>query len=410
MEFIVSKMKFALLLAGIAVLVVALSVSVFPLLSRHSLPVKEASTQSPEKEEASAPAQKETPPKSAAPVETVKVEFGPKKLKISAFGTVQPNRELTVQSEVKGRVIELSPNLEPGGILKKGEVMLKLDPADYLNDLEQNRVKVEKAEFELIVEQGRKLVAEKEWQLLDPSFKEGGLGKDLALRIPHLREKEASLQGAQSSLDKSLADFKRTVIRAPFNALVLDEFVEVGQIVGALKDVAKIVATDEFRVQVGIPYDQLSWLQLPVEEGGHRESVAVFQDLGDNQLIKRKGHILRILGNLDPNGRMVQVQVGITDPLNLNQKDSRMLPLLLGTYVEVVFEGPKFESVVEIPRVALREGNSVWVYNEEGKLEIRTVNVLFGDKHSVIIDKGLENGEAVILSDLPSVKSGMEIK
>jgi RND family efflux transporter MFP subunit len=355
-------------------------------------------------------AEKGEPVSRTALVETVKAEKKDRTLKIAAFGTVQPHREVTVQAEVKGRVIELSPNLDTGGILKKGEIMLKLDPRDYVATVEQNRAKVEKAEFDLIVEKGRKLIAEREWQLLDSSLKQGGLGKDLALRIPHLRERESALQGVQSSLEKALVDLKRTVIRAPFNALVLEEFVEVGQLVTTLKNIAKIVYTDEFRVQVSIPYDQLSWVRHPGKDKGKDTPVTIIQDLGSNETLTREGHVLRILGDLDPNGRMVQLLIVIDDPLNLNAKDSEIIPLLLGTYVEVLFEGPTIENVVEIPRLSVREGNTVWVMNKEGKLEIRSIEIVSGDKHNVIIEKGIEDGDAIILSNLPVAIPGMDVK
>jgi len=343
-------------------------------------------------------------------VETIKVVSGTKTLKVTAFGKTQPNRALTVQSEVKGRVIEISPNLEVGATLKEAEIMLKLDPTDYLNEVEQSRVKVEKAEFELIVERGRKHIAEKEWELLSPSFKEGGFGKDLALRIPHLREKEASLLGAQSALEKSLADLKRTVIRAPFNAIVLEEFVEMGQLVGALKDLAKIVSTDEFRVLVSIPYAQLSWVHAPEKTGDKGTSVDIVQELGDQKHVVRKGYVLRILGGVDPNSRLVQLLVGIDDPLNLRHSDSTTPPLLLGTHVEVIFEGPQIENAVEIPRLAIREGNKVWIATPAGKLEVRKVHIVSSDKYNVIIDKGLTSGEAVIVSELTEAHPGMVVR
>ncbi len=386
-----SKSNISQLLLGIGIMVAAILVAASLYFFRPT----------PEKGE---------PTSRSALVETILVERGDKTLKIAAFGTVQPNRELTVQAEVKGRVIELSPNLDTGGILNEGEVMIKLDPRDYVTAVEQNRAKVEKAEFDLIVEKGRKIIAEKEWSLLDSSLRQGGLGKDLALRIPHLREKESALQGAQSALHKSLVDLKRTIIRAPFNALVIEEFVEVGQLVGSLKNIARIVSTDEFRVKVSIPYDQLGWVKLSGKKGLKKTPVTIIQDLGDNDLVKREGHILRILGDLDPNGRMVQLLVVIDDPLNLRSNDSDEIPLLLGTYVEVLFEGPVVENAVEIPRLAIREGNLVWVMNKEGKLEIRQVEIVSGDKYNVIIEKGIESGEALIISNLPVAIPGMDLK
>lgn len=331
-------------------------------------------------------------------------------VKVAAFGTVQANRKLTLQTEVKGRVIELSSQLDAGGILKEGEVVLKLDPRDYIVVVEQERAKVEKAEFELILEKGRKLIAEKEWQLLDSSLKQGGVGKDLALRIPHLREKEAALQAARSSLERALIDLKRTVIKAPFNALVLDEFVEVGQQLSPQTNVATIVSTDEFRVQVSLPYDQIASLHLSSKKNNEKLPVTIIQEMGDDEEIRRRGYLLRVLGDLDPNGRMVQLLIVIDDPLNLMKNEAGRIPLFIGTYVEVVFEGPLLHDVIELPRTAIREDDTVWVMNSQGELEIREVKILSGDKYDVIVEKGVEDGDKVVVSAISVPLEGMKLK
>jgi len=48
-----------------------------------------------------------------------------------AYGTVVPSREVTIVPEVAGPVLEIHPQLEPGGIVREGELMLRVDPAEY---------------------------------------------------------------------------------------------------------------------------------------------------------------------------------------------------------------------------------------------------------------------------------------
>jgi len=356
-------------------------------------------------------AEKTVPRIKASLVETMEVKRRDKPLVISAFGTVQPHRNLTVQAEVKGRIIQQSPNLDAGGILKKDEILLKLDPRDYIVDLEQSRAKVEKAEFDLIVEKGKKLIAEREWALLDTSLKQGGIGKNLALRIPHLREKEAALHAAQSSLEKSMVDLKRTLLRAPFNSLVLEEFVEVGQLILPQTKVATLVSTDEFRVQVSIPYEQLALVEVPVSGSSEKTPVTIIQDLGNEHKIKREGYVLRILGDLNPNGRMVQLLIVIDDPLDLKVKNTQKIPLLLGTYVEVQFLGPELENTFELSRKAIHEQNRIWIKSKDNKLEIRQVEILAGDKEVVTVrGGGLSEGDRVIISSLPAAIPGMDLR
>lgn len=338
-------------------------------------------------------------------IETIEVKKEDKPIVISAYGKAQAHRTLTIQSEVKGRIIEQSPNLDAGGILNEGEIILKLDPRDYLVDVEQNRAKVEKAEFELVQEKGKKVIAEREWDLLDSSLKQGGIGKDLALRIPHLREKESALHAAESSLEKSLVDLKRTLIRAPFNCLVLEEFVEKGQFLMPQTKIATVISTDEFRVQVSIPYDQIS--QIKDLESA---KVKVIQELGKDRSITREGSILRYVGGFDPNGRMVQLIVVIKDPLNLEKKNGNSSPLLLNTPLKIEFDGPQIDNLVVIPKKALHEDNKIWIKNKDNKLEIKQVEVLAEDKEKAFIrGDNLENGELIITSSLSVAIPGMEL-
>ena len=57
------------------------------------------------------------------------------------------------------------------------------------------------------------------------------IGRELALRIPHRQKMEAALEAARSRLKEAELSLERTTIRAPFNALVQNESVDLGQLV-----------------------------------------------------------------------------------------------------------------------------------------------------------------------------------
>lgn len=343
-------------------------------------------------------------------VETITVDQKNTPVTITAYGTVRPSRELTVQSEVSGRVIEQSPDLDEGGILKEGQIILKIDPRNYLTIVEQEKAAVAKAEYELKLERGKKVIAEKEWQLLDPSQKTSDIGRELALRIPNILEKEAALQAAKSKLEKALLDLNRTVLRAPFNAVVTEELVEVGQLLSPQTNVATLVSTDEFRVQVSIPFEDLFWISFPKEDKDVGTEVKVIQDLGGGRIIIRQGNVIRLLGTLDPQGRMARVLVGIKDPLSLKKENQDKPPLLIDTYVQVQIQGSILKDVFVIPRKALREDNRVWVMNKDHELEIRDVTIANRTKDTIVISKGLHDQDKVIISQLPVAIPGMKLR
>lgn len=337
-------------------------------------------------------------------VRVIEVKRENEPIRISAHGSVQADREISLKSAVSGRVVERAEDMVEGGLVSAGEVLVKIDPRDYQNAVEQAKAALEKSNFELQIEQGRQVIAKREWDKLSPTIKTTDISEELALRKPHLKEKEAQLEAAKSHLEKSKIDLSRTKIRSPFDAIVVSTKIEVGDYLSPQVEFAKLVWTDLFRVQVSIPVSKLKWLELPSSENKQGSKVTVIQDLG-GMTIEREGYILRLLGDLDPNGRMARVLIGVKDPLGIHQE--LPFPLLIGSYVRVEFTGPELKDIVILPRSALREEDKVWVKNQEDKLEIRKVDVVQKDEDFAYIREGLETGDLVVVSPIAIPIPGM---
>ena len=346
-----------------------------------------------------------TLPKLVEVIEAKKVD---EPIDIVAFGVVQAMKEVTLKAEVTGRVIYQSEDLVLGGILKEKQPLIRLDPRDYQNIVQQEKASYQKAVYDLEVEAGRQIVAKREWEEISPSIKLEGLSEHLALRKPHLEEKQAALEAAKSKLDKAHLDLLRTNLFSPMNAVVISETVEVGDLITPQTSIAKLVATDEFRVQLSLPISKLKWINIPKDDSNEGSKVQIVQDLGEKPQVN-KGRVLRLLGDLDPSGRMTRLLVAIPDPLNLKNEEKKF-PLLIGTYVKAEIKGPVLKNVIVLPRKAIREGNTVWIKNENDVLEIRQVNIIQKGDNVVIIDKGLDDGDLVITSHLPIPIPGMDLK
>lgn len=330
---------------------------------------------------------------------------------IIAYGTVQAHQQLMVEPEVSGRVVRLNPKVMVGGILAKGDALLHIDPRDYHVEVDQQRASLAKADFDLHVERGNQAVAQREWTLLEPSIRSiNELSRQLALRRPHLKEKQIALNAANSRLRKAQIDLKRTLMRSPLNALVLLEAVEIGQRLTPGVSVATLVGTDEFRVQVSVPIQELEWLTFPSEEGAKGSRARVIRALGHGEPLVRHGHVMALLGNLTTNGRMAQVLVSIPDPLDLTKPGGLRRPLLLDEYVRVEIEGPMFHNVAVVPREVIREGQKVWIKTEKNQLEIRPVNIIQSRKDTVVVSRGLIHGEEIITSQLSAAIPGLALR
>lgn len=344
-------------------------------------------------------------------VDVLTVRMQDERAVVTAYGTVQAHRRLIVQPEVGGRVVQLNPELVIGGILDQDEALLRIDPRDYQFAVDEQRASLAEAEFDLKVELGNQAVAKREWNLLKPSSGDvSALSQQLALRRPHLKEKYVALQAAKSRFRKAQLDLQRTIVRTPFHALVLQESVEKGQLVNAQSSVATLVDVDEFRVQVSVPIQQLEWITFPGAGRSQGARVRVIREIGNDEPVERRGTVVELLGDVTENGRMAQVLVAVRDPLELDKPDNGRRPLLLGEYVRVEIEGPALRDVIVLPRPTIREGSRVWVKNAENQLEVRQVDVVLSRKETVLISRGLRDGEQVITSQLTAAIPGLLLR
>ncbi len=343
---------------------------------------------------------KENETRTATPVEIVAAAPRRDRMDVVASGTVRPARQVVVASEVGGKVLWMSPELVPGGRFKTGQPVIRLDGRDYRLALEQQAAAVRMAQTELTVEESRKRLAEKEWQLLGEKPPEPG---SLALRDPQVETAKASVKAAQSNMRRTELALARTGLVAPWNAMVLARAVDVGHIVAPGMPLATLAGTDAYWVEVAIPVDRLTWLDVPGIDGATTGSSArVLYQLGD-KTVERTGTLVRLSGEVDPVGRMARLIVEIPDPLAASQP-----PLLINSFVEVHLAGDHVDEIYELPRTALRDDGQVWLV-ADGKLHMQPVDLIWRRPSTVVV-RGLAGSVQVITSPVPGATEGLAVR
>ncbi|WP_462325050.1 efflux RND transporter periplasmic adaptor subunit [Desulfoplanes sp.] len=343
-----------------------------------------------------------------APLVTVqKAVFGKERVVIQAMGTVVPARQTALSPQVSGRIVQLASGFEPGGILPRGTRAVGIDPRDFELIVEQKKTALVQARASLALEQGRQDVAKKEWALLRGDQDRAPEDAALALRKPQLEQAQAEVQKACLDLEQAELDLARTSVTAPFNCLVLEKNVDLGAQVSTQTTIATLVGTDAFWVETSIPRDRLGWISIPMGGDGTGSTARIRSGMAQHA---RTGRIIRLLADIESQGRMARVVVRIDDPLLLNRPESSLLPLLLGEYVEVDIQGRSLDNVVAIPRDGLHGGNAVWIATAKNTLDIRPVDVAWRDAQEVYLADGVQPGERIILSDIAAPVQGMEVR
>lgn len=391
------------------------------------------------------------PPAQRAPlVEVIKVYRGPQEVVIRAMGTVMPARKVSLVSQVSGRVVEVSPDFTPGGRLKAGQMILRIDPRDYEialkqaemqlkrltaelamaeSVLRQREADVVRAKSELDLEMGRQAVAKREYELLGKKL--GPKDRALVLRQPQLqsvkaayeaakaamnaarsavRASQAKVAAAREALQKAALDLQRTIIRAPFNCIVDSKEVDIGSYVSTGKILGSAAGTDEFWVVLSVATSELMWIKVPGFNSKEGSVVRLFYRSAWGEGAFREGEVARLLPSVEPKGRMARVLVSVRDPLDLMRSPPVRHPLLMNSYVSAEIQGKRIFNAVKLPRRCIRHGSRVWVMRQDGTLEIRPVTIAWEGRDEVLVSRGLSEGELVVVSDLASPVQGMRLR
>ena len=342
-------------------------------------------------------------------VETIVPTRGPQSIDIVGYGTVEPHRRLAVQPQVGGQVMELNDAVRVGGILRAGETILRIDPRDYELAVRQREADVANAAVALQLEEARGLVAAREWELLGESIETSELGRRLARREPQKVEKEAMLEASKGRLEQAELDLERTTLRTPFNSMVLEDSIEIGQVVSPQTRVATLVGTDRFDVIVAVPLDQLPLIRVDPTDPDRGSAASVVQELGEGETVRRQARVDRVIGEVERAGRLARVRVLVEDPLGL-EDGAASIPLLVGSYVTVRIQGPEVQDVVELPRAVVRDNDTVWVMDADQELQIRPLDIVDGRPQTVVARLDLGPGEEIVTSPLPVAIPGMRLE
>lgn len=349
------------------------------------------------------------PPRMPA-VRVQTVDLQPFDFVVRAHGTVAPRREGELVPQISGTVEWVSPALASGGFFDEGEPLLRVDRADYEVALESARAAVARAESE---ERRARRELARQKRLADRSVSSQTSLDDA---VNAARVAEASLREAKARREQAERDLARTEITAPYTGRVRSAEVDVGQFVSRGAPIARIYAVDFAEVRLPIPDADLGYVDLPLLDRSEDEAPGPPVRLRARFAGREhewEGRIVRTEGEIDPTSRMVHVVAQVADPYgrDLSPEARRgRTPLAVGLFVEAEIQGRHVEAAVELPRAALRDGDTVWVVDEESALRARSVEVLRVESDRVVVGSGLETADRVVVTPLRAAIDGMRVR
>ena len=357
------------------------------------------------------PAHSEKKEELQKPSDVVKIEkavIGDYPVKIEVMGQVIPAHETLLKSRVPGEIIEVSPNFVPGGLFKKGEFILKIDPADYELDVKVKTAALNQAKAVYNLELGQQQIAKDEMKMLERSTGRKLKNTSLALRKPQLEQAKANLESAKAALEIAELSLERTNVKAPYNALVRERLGDIGNVFSSLDRLATLVSTDKYWIDIEVPINDMVWLEIP-NSGDEKGSKAIIK-LG-NMRGTRDGYLFKQSRSVDPQSRLASMLVNIPDPLLLNSYKSGKsgeTPLVLSDFVPVTLIGKTLKDAFRVPLNYIREGSNIWL-EKRGGLIIQPVTIAYKDRKYAYITSGLERESHIVTSNIITPINGMEI-
>src|SRR3984885_4542350 len=145
---------------------------------------------------------------------------------LTASGYLVARRKAVVSAKIQGRLAEL--HVEEGSPVKEGQVIARLDNADYEAQVEVARAQLERAEVDLAEQQ-------RESRLAQSLALTGVVSRDQRdSTLSRVRVAEAALSQSKANLALSLASLQNTFIRAPFSGVVVKKMAEIGESVAPI--------------------------------------------------------------------------------------------------------------------------------------------------------------------------------
>ena len=376
------------------------------------------------------------PSQSVRVVEAHRVDLVPE---ARGYGPVQPGKVWAAVAQVSGRVIDTYPRLRDGEIVPAGTLLFRIDPVDYELQLAQANaelaeldVQEQNATASLEIDKSNLRLAQREQERITKLSKKGTASQsdvdsaeramlnartavqNTANTLALLPTQRRLLQAKVSQAERDLAN---TVVHAPFNLRIADLAVEKDQYVGVGQTLFNGDAVERVEVVAQIAISSMRNLFI-----GHQRPLPDISELQENlrdftgfqPLVRMdiggvvaewEADFVRLSDEVDPQTRTLGVVVSIDNPFQKVIPGKRP-PLSKGMFVQVVIRGHTQPGRLVVPRGAIRAGR-LYVADEEQRLEIRAVSVLFSQGPFSVISDGIEAGERIVVSDPVPAVAGM---
>jgi len=362
--------------------VAAAVLAAFATLSGGALYLRSSSAQ-----DKPAPAQPQAMPVPVATVEQTQVvtwdEFS---------GRLEAVERVDVRSRVAGQVQAV--HFVEGALVKRGELLVTIDPAPYAAE-------VERAQAQVVAAQARLAYAKSERERAQRLWDESAIARrELDERVNAALEAQANLRAAQAALQSAQLNLGYTQVRAPVSGRVGKLEVTVGNLVAAGPG-APVLTTLVSVNPIYASFDADEHVVLKIL--GNSKNVPVEGETVTNGGRQLHGRLQLIDNHVNTRSGTVRVRAVF------DNTDGSLMP---GQFVKLRMGSAKPEAAVLVSERAVGTDQSkrfVFVVGEDSKAEWREVTLGGSAQGKRIVTSGLKPGERIVVNGLQRVRPGVLI-
>jgi membrane fusion protein (multidrug efflux system) len=309
------------------------------------------------------------------------------------YGRVEATARVQINARIEGYLAEVA--FVEGSTVKEGQLLFKIEKSIYEANVAQARANLASAVAasklaKLDYERSKELVARK-------TVSQAQLDKDLA----QYEEAQANVAAQKAQLSLAEIDLGYTEIRAPIDGRIGKANETKGSLVGPSgTSLALLVAQDPIHVAWPVP-DRL-FLEVSKRKR-NRSDVNVKLKLADGTIYDQTGRIIYADPSANETTNTITVRAEFSNP--------KML-LVDQQLVSVIIENKETQKHLVIPQDALlldQQGPYVFVVSSDNKVEVQRITTGAQQGLSLIVTKGLELGDRVIVAGQQKVRSGITV-
>ena len=297
-------------------------------------------------------------------------------------GVVKGRYETNLSFQVSGKII--SREVQTGSFVRAGEVLMTLDPKDFVEQSRNFDAQVASARAQLELAKAN----------LDRYTE---LFKSEAVAAVVLDQYKTQFDAAQATYDAAVAQAKQsqnaldyTTLTANADGVISAVNAEVGQVVAEGQTVLTLVQTGELEAVINVPENKISAVQI-----GQRVSVDFW---ANNELVS--GVVREISPMADSGSRTFTVKISLPDAQNIQ----------LGMTANVAMRKVSSNAIVLPLSAIYQTGDVAQVWLVDGdKVSLRKVEVTAFDNNSVQV-RGLNAGDTVVVAGVHKLREGQEVR